>query len=41
MIRTCKHCEDEFDCQSAEKQRVGGYINEYLDRDWETMMFII
>ena len=31
MIRTCKHCEDEFDCQSAEKQRVGGYINECPD----------
>ena len=31
MIRTCKHCEDEFDCQSTEKQRVGGYINECPD----------
>ena len=31
MLRECKHCEDEFDCQSAEKKRVGGYINECPD----------
>ena len=30
-IKTCKHCEDEFDCRSAEKRRVGGYIDECPD----------
>jgi len=27
-IKECKHCGDEFDFNSAEKRRVGGYINE-------------
>ena len=27
-IRTCKHCGDEFDFDSQEKRRVGGYVNE-------------
>ncbi len=27
-IKTCKHCGDEFDFDSQEKRRVGGYVNE-------------
>lgn len=30
-MRTCVHCEDEFDHTSREKQRVGGKINECPD----------
>ena len=30
-IKTCRHCEDEFDCRSNQKARVGGYIDECPD----------
>lgn len=26
--KVCKHCEEEFDLDSPEKKRAGGYINE-------------
>ena len=26
LIKQCKHCEDEFDANSARKRRVGGYV---------------
>ena len=31
MIKTCKHCECEFDARSDRKKRIGGYINECAD----------
>ena len=31
MIKVCKHCGDEFNCQSSRKRTVGGYINECAD----------
>ena len=31
MIKTCRHCEDEFDTCSAFKRKVGGYIDECPD----------
>jgi hypothetical protein len=31
MIKTCKHCEVEFDVNSRLKKIVGGYINECPD----------
>ena len=31
MLKTCKHCGDEFDTSSPSKRRVGGYINECPD----------
>ena len=31
MIKTCKHCENEFDLHSRRKKLVGGYINECPD----------
>ena len=31
MIKTCRHCEIEFDRNSHEKKRVGGKINECPD----------
>lgn len=30
-IKTCKHCEIEFDAWSQRKQAVGGYINVCAD----------
>lgn len=31
LVKTCIHCEDEFDLHSAAKQRVGGKANECPD----------
>ena len=31
MIKTCKHCDEEFNPNSQRKKRVGGYINECAD----------
>lgn len=31
MIKTCKHCEIEFNVNSRQKRLVGGYINECAD----------
>ena len=31
MIKTCRHCEDEFNCKSPQKRLVGGYIDECPD----------
>jgi hypothetical protein len=31
MIKTCKHCEIEFNVNSRQKRLVGGYINECPD----------
>ena len=31
MIKICKHCGDDFNCKSARKRTVGGYINECPD----------
>ena len=30
-IKTCRHCEDEFDCRSTRKATVGGDIDECPD----------
>ena len=32
LIKECKHCEEEFNANSARKRRVGGYVNECADR---------
>ena len=31
LIKECKHCEEEFNANSARKRRVGGYVNECAD----------
>tara|TARA_B100002019_G_scaffold282105_1_gene286951 strand:+ start:875 stop:1210 length:336 start_codon:yes stop_codon:yes gene_type:complete len=31
LIKTCKHCGIDFNFESYEKRRVGGYINECPD----------
>ena len=30
-LRTCKHCEIEFDVYSQRKQQLGGYMNVCAD----------